>query len=545
LIALLQQRVMSDRGLGYPVAAMMLGCLVLGGATTAGFLSDVLLQFAAVPLLLAMLWRYLDLPRADRPRWILRLSVLIFALPLVQLIPLPPQIWTELPGRELVTSSLQLLGGELPWMPISVSPAATWLSMLSLLPPITIFLGTALLGFHDRRLLSLLAVGVGMVSVFLGLAQVAQGPSSPLRFFSNTNPSEAVGFFANRNHFAALLYTLLLFAAAWTIEWALAAAGGPKRRRFETATIVPLLLGSTVLVALLVGQAMARSRAGIGLTIVALLGTFALALRDKRTVSGVTTAKLLVGATVLSALFLLQFALYRILDRFTFDPLVDARIPFARNTITAAKAFMPFGSGIGTFVPVYAGFERPADALANVFANHAHNDVLEVWLEGGVLGAALMGLCVLWLAINALRVWRRPAFGPRAIDAALARAASLAAGLLIAHSFVDYPLRTTAMMSVMAFACALLVSPSHRPAHGEEEQEPAEARAMERNARPRPFAPAAVTPAFGESDVESQAPGERWGAHVRWPEEWRRPSQEKAPHESPAGTRGPRKLYDE
>ena len=61
-----------------------------------------------------------------------------------------------------------------------------------------------------------------------------------------------------------------------------------------------------------------------------------------------------------------------------------ARIPFAHNTITAAKAYMPFGSGVGTFVSVYPGFEPAHDAISNVYANHAHNDLLEVWLEGGV-----------------------------------------------------------------------------------------------------------------------------------------------------------------
>ena len=31
---------------------------------------------------------------------------------------------------------------------------------------------------------------------------------------------------------------------------------------------------------------------------------------------------------------------------------------------------------------------------SRVYVNHAHNDVLEVWLETGVLGLVLMGLFV-------------------------------------------------------------------------------------------------------------------------------------------------------
>jgi hypothetical protein len=108
----------------------------------------------------------------------------------------------------------EILGDKLSWMPISLSPNQTWLSALSLIPPLAIFLATLLLPYRERRWLSLVFLAVGVLSVFVGLIQVAQGPESPLRFFAYTNLTEAVGFFANRNHFAALLYALIMFAAA-------------------------------------------------------------------------------------------------------------------------------------------------------------------------------------------------------------------------------------------------------------------------------------------------------------------------------------------
>ena len=46
------------------------------------------------------------------------------------------------------------------------------------------------------------------------------------------------------------------------------------------------------------------------------------------------------------------------------------------------------------------------------------------------------------------------------IDQLLPRAATLIVGLLIAHSFVDYPLRTGAVISIFALACALLIEPA-------------------------------------------------------------------------------------
>src|SRR5262249_20283622 len=251
--------------------ALLVACLTLGGGTSAGFLSDVVLQLLAIPVLLVCLLRLWDLPPSARhARRELLFCVAVVLVPLLQLVPLPPQLWTALPNRQLLAGTFELLERDLPWMPISVLPRATWLSALSLLPPLALFLGTLLLGYRERRLLCILFLGIGILSVFVGLSQVAQGRQSVLRFFEITNESEAVGFFANRNHFAALLYALTIFAAVWVIE---AAAGvSAERGRLGTAWIAGVAASLVVLVVLLAGQAMARSRAGLVLTIVALFG---------------------------------------------------------------------------------------------------------------------------------------------------------------------------------------------------------------------------------------------------------------------------------
>jgi O-antigen ligase len=425
-------------------------------------------------------------------------------------------------------------------MPISVLPGATWLSALSLLPPLAVFQGTLLLGYRARRLLCILLLGIGILSAFVGLSQVAQGPQSALRFFEITNPSEAVGFFANRNHFAALLYSLTLFSAVWVIE----AAAGVNRGRLDTAWMAGVAASLFVLVIFLAGQAMARSRAGLVLTIVALFGAFALAVTDRRTVSGgslakVTPAKLIMGAIILAIILVVQYALYRILQRFDVDPLEDARIIFARNTFAAAKAYMPLGSGMGTFPSVYALFEKPKDALIDVYANRAHNDVLELALEAGVVGLGLAIVFVAWLATRSVKVWvgRNPTLG--GIDLSLARAATLVVGLVIGHSLVDYPLRTGAIMGLLAFACGLLVQPlsveektpyqarvarPRRPSNKERIPAGVLARQLREppslgGAEPQPsLADAKPQPSLGDTKPQH---AQRWGDDVQWPSEWR------------------------
>jgi O-antigen ligase len=378
------------------------------------------------------------------------------------------------------------------------------------------------------------------------LIQVAQGPSSPLRFFEVTNPTEAVGFFANRNHFAALLYSLTLFAVAWSAETALANGVRTDRKKYETASIVARLGAFTILVVLVAAQAMARSRAGLGLTIVALFGAFAVTLWDRQSGPGVTPPKLLVGAIALAVMFAVQFTLYRILERFAFDPLEDSRLSFARSTIEAARAYMPFGSGIGTFVPVYGMFEKPEDALINGYVNHAHNDVLELWLEGGVVGLGLIGLLAFWLVLRSVVVWRR-GFPPgsREVDRSLARAATMIAALLIAHSVVDYPLRTGAMMAIMAFACALLLDPPVRAGSRDDVEEGIRKKARHFGAyrETESFSPAlSPTPprtarsSAEKTEIQSRRPGEWSDVKIEWPEPWRKATK---PPSSPANNKPP------
>jgi O-antigen ligase len=513
-------------------AVTVVSSLLLGGGTRGGFLSDTILELIAIPAFLASLSSLVALPRSEskqRAEWPLMLCLAIAALPLVQLVPLPPWLWTALPNREQMVTVFGVLGHELPWLPISVSPSATWVSVLSLLPPLAVFLGVIQLNYRERRVMSLIFIAVGIVAAFVGLAQVAQGPGSSLRFFAVTNESEAVGFFANRNHFAALLYSLLLFGAAWATNVAFTVGSWSDRKSFETSTIAMLTGCFLGLVILIVTESITRSRAGLALTIIAVAGALALPLADRRrSAGGVTPVRLILASASLAIVLAVQFALYRILDRFADDPLADSRVTFARNTIAAAKAYMPFGSGVGTFVSVYPTFELPQDAISNAFVNHAHDDLLEVWLEGGVISLCLMAAFAAWFLLRAAKIWWRAPDTMRAIDLLLARAATIAVPLIIAHCVVDYPLRTGAIMAVFAFSCALLIEPL-APAWHETAVEPAKAREPTM-ASVSPAVPARVPAVADGADTAAAKtqpqPKGRWGEDVEWPDQWRNDSHE-------------------
>jgi O-antigen ligase len=526
---------MALSGLFWLTAFTLLAALLLGGGTRGGFLSDALLQLLAIPLLLLSASRLSDLFSRHRAklrelRWEFVFCVAVVLVPLIQLVPLPPALWTLLPHRAPLIASFDGLGHGLPWLPISVSPNATWLSVAALLPTLAVFFGTILLGYRERRLLSLAVVAFGIVSSFLGLLQIAQGPASRLRFFAATNVTEAVGFFANRNHFAAFLYVVLLFAAVWAIDIGSAVGPWRDRRIFEARSIVTITASFLAIVILLAAEAMARSRAGMILTMVSLVGVYGLVLTDRRrrTLSA-TPLNFLFAAAGTAFILVVQFALYRVMARFNTDPLDDLRLQFARTTIEAAWAYMPFGAGMGTFVPVYGMFEKPQDLFSHAYINHAHDDILELWLETGIFGIALMAAFAAWFVSRAVKIWRYGSVGANEFDRALARAATIAVALIVVHSFLDYPLRTAAMTAILAFACGLMVETLGVDNRAKERRVRTPHGAAAQDAAPR-VAAVSVTPppaiAAEEEPASSHHPPRqrpaRWGDDVEWPEAWRK-----------------------
>jgi O-antigen ligase len=295
--------------------------------------------------------------------------------------------------------------------------------------------------------------------VFIGLAQLMQGPASPLRFYPFTNLSESVGFFANRNHYAALLYSLVPFAMAWVLALYRSHLDGRK---------LLAALGGVALVALALGLAMSRSRAGLGLAaFAAVSGLAMLGLRRDSARSRLPDGFALLGGVLLVAVFLgIHYGFAGFASRFDHDPLADFRLTIAGVTVTAAVAFFPFGSGFGTFTAIYQMFETP-DAMLVSYVNHAHNDWLELGLEGGIPALVIAGAFLVWWGRATLAAWRPFPKVQFEIDYLLPRAASISGFCLLLHSVVDYPLRTTCMSVVFAFTCALLVAPvAPRPIPG-------------------------------------------------------------------------------
>ncbi len=143
---------------GAVVPSFLLACLLLGGSTSSAW-PNMALQLGAIAILA---WAALAAPRAQSGLPGRNLVILCFAmvaLVLLQLIPLPPAVWSALPGRGMVVQGYALLGQSLPWLPLSLAPYETMASALWLLPPLAVIAGILRLGAYREPWL-LVALGV-------------------------------------------------------------------------------------------------------------------------------------------------------------------------------------------------------------------------------------------------------------------------------------------------------------------------------------------------------------------------------------------------
>lgn len=373
------------------VAFVLLAPLYKGGNRA---LALMLLELVALGFLAALAARHRAAAVADLPRPLLAALAILVGYPLLQLVPLPAAWWRALPGHAEYAAILQGFapaGADAAARPISLAPAATEYGLLALLPPLACLLVVRVLApAQVVALLSAMAVFAGGASL-LGLLQAGAGGASLLGEPPAGGPGYATGTFVNRNHFAAMLAMMLPVFVGLLAYDARRARHRGQRWRDATADAVArraLLFASAVLV--LLALVLTYSRAGIA-TALAGLALSPLLLSGAR--RGRSRANLVVAALVTVGLGLAaMIALAPVLERFepaTLRISGEGRAALYAATWKAALEFFPFGSGLSTFA---AAFPRFQGGVFGGFIDYAHNDYLQLVMEIGVAGIAVIAL---------------------------------------------------------------------------------------------------------------------------------------------------------
>lgn len=412
-------------------------CLALGGASAAGFLANLILQLAALPLIGWALWSLRGETPAGSARTLLFLLVGLLVLGVAQLVPLPPTAWAVLPGRDWVVSNYQLLGLPLPWLPLTLSPDRTVASLLWLLPAIATLLLVVISGAFRARWLAWTIIGMTGVGVVLGALQVVGGAY----IYEITNYGAAVGLFANANHAATLLLISIPFIAALQVH---SKRRSSSRRNASAVTVLTSAAFAVVVVGLLTNL----SLAGIGLCVpVALASFLAIARRGKASRPWLGIVAGLVSVTAIAIIVLGPFG-NNLIGQQSANVETTRQVSFAR-TLAAAVDYLPVGSGVGSFQTIY-NTQEPSQQVTTTFMNHAHSDWIELLLETGLAGIALAAVFLFWWGRRAVRIWQSDE-----VDL-FGRAAVIATATIMVHSTVDYPLRTAALSAVFAACLGLM-----------------------------------------------------------------------------------------
>ncbi len=441
------------------VPAFLLLCLIFGGASAAGFWPNMGLQLAAIGIICWSLIVRRGTPMAPASRQLLVLTALMLLVPLLQLIPLPPGIWTALPGRQHVADGFAMVGQPLPWLPISLAPGRTEASLLWLLPALAVLLGIVRLGNYRATWIAWTAASVAAFSVAIGALQLAGGERGGWYFYKITNFGATVGFFANANHLATLLVASIPLLTALYLN------ARSRGRSTKRASGLLVMLGGAIAV-IMVGIVINASLAGIGLMMPSLAASALMIWRARRKGglplwSGALLLLLIAGAV--TAIYLAPIHNNLTSAGARNDP--TSRFLSFENSSKAAGDYMPLGSGLGSFQQIYPSYEDPG-AVTRFYMNHVHGDYIELALETGIPGIFVLFLFLLWWVRRTTAIWRAEEADHFALGA------TVASGLMLAHSLVDYPLRTAALSALFAACLALMAEPRPRARQREREAAP-------------------------------------------------------------------------
>lgn len=448
-----QKKLSGSEARFYAFAAFFVIVFFTGGGSRDDIQSLVLLR----PL--SILFGAYALTCLNRERWKGRLFPLCIALAMlllmvVQSIPLPPSIWTELPGRKTFADIADLAGIEQPWRPLTLSPSRTLNSLFSLSIPISAMMLYLNLDAARRKQAVAVIIGLAMTSALWAMFQLAGSPRGPLYTYNITNNGIAVGLLANRNHQAALLSATIVMLGWYAVSHAPAARLAALKFYTSVAAIfvlVPLIF-------------ITGSRAGLLLMAPALIiaiiliyngryikeSYFSRKKLNRKSKQGFVSRRMILvvlilavlGMAILSIFFSRSLAYDRL---FGGGRLEELRLQLLPTLFKMLGDYFPWGSGFGTFEHVFRTYETQ-ELLRPNYLNQAHNDWLQFLIEGGAPAVLIGGVAIIWVICRLIALGKN--YRSSQYSKYVAVMAVTVMLLFATSSAGDYPLRVPSLIAV-------------------------------------------------------------------------------------------------
>ncbi|MGV7217067.1 O-antigen ligase family protein [Bradyrhizobium sp. UFLA05-112] len=290
-----------------------------------------------------------------------------------------------------------------------------------------------------RRMLWVIAISGGVYALY-GVASFLIEPTMILWRDKTAYLGSVTGTFINRNtaaaYFgsAAVVWMLLILedvrrrVPERRLDW--------KRLSRDLAEIPPreILPQLLALLVCLMAMFMTGSRAGVGLSLLAMIVSFTIFLR--RDLPPRTGIWISLGSGVVVALGLMQLLGGRVSSRFDSQGLVDeGRVEAWKSTLRIIADNPWFGTGMGTFQWAFPPYRSPNISIRGIW-DAAHSTPLELASEVGIPMALLVATA--WIIMSVILA--KGVFGRRR-DVIIPLAAAATATLSLLHSCLDFTLQ--------------------------------------------------------------------------------------------------------
>jgi O-antigen ligase len=311
-----------------------------------------------------------------------------------------------------------------------------------------------------RSVLTILAA-IGAIEAAYGVFNLLAGNERLLLYQRWAYHDSATGTLVGRNHFALLMEMSLPIAVVVTATSRSSRPAGLPPKSDEIAQ--RLLLGSFIV---LIGLALVFSRSRMGVLSFAaaclvVLAT-ARALRHDRSASKhqVRDQLMVPGVSLaLVAIYVLVIGVTPAFERFAnlATDLETGRLPIWKAAASMAMEKPLLGHGWGTFDSLIEGY-KPSPTGLNT--RYAHNDYLQVLVESGCVGLALVGWLLFVFARRFVSILAKP-LPPDARTIIVWLGVAIVAAL--GHSLTDFGLRIPGVGFMFAAVLALFVRASQDP----------------------------------------------------------------------------------
>lgn len=439
--------------------AVALAVLAFGGTAP---------QFFAITQVIVLILGILQLFAARsfsaaRVRFPVTVPFLLFALVLLQVVPLPISLAhifgiyvVDSPGHTTFT--------------ISPTPYETVSQLLALVTYLTAFylVLTICADQRSKKRLVFALLAIGGFEAFYGLIQYLAGWQQIFFYVKKFYLEDATGTYINRNHFAGLLEMVLPFAVVfalqhvWELRQKFGAEHAPARKLLSSTEFPFLVFWIFISAAVFAAIVCSHSRMGILSTLTSLIVVLTLAgasvlSKKARVAVGVAFLLSMVGLAVWVGSDPAIRRFETLNDQYA-HPGQD-RLSIWRDTLHLIRRHPVLGSGFGSFATVYPSVQT---AFLNNVVDHAHCDYLEVVTELGLPGGILVFGSIFWVLG---RTFRRCKKSGEDYDKSISFACFGSIFAILLHSLADFNLHIPANALIFVMILALARSSANQAAN--------------------------------------------------------------------------------